>query len=244
MSAAEILEDYFERLSPEKRRDHLQDIHQATRHMSDLMEEVLLLGRVEAGKMQFKPDALDLRDFCQRVIDSTTSATGGQCPITFTAKGVDGKASGDEALLRHIFINLLSNGVKYSRAGSPVEFTMQRRKSEAVFQIRDQGIGIPQEDLKELFQAFHRGRNVGEVQGSGLGLLIVHRCVELHGGNIKIESTVGQGTTVTVSLPLFPARAAAGVRKGSGRRSKRGRRVETRPALSPNRPRRRKAKKP
>jgi len=203
MSASEILDSYLERLSPEKRREHLSDIQQATRQMSDLMEEVLLLGRVEAGKMQFRPDTLDVRDFCLRLVESVSSATNRQCPIEFGARKITDRASGDEALLRHIFTNLLSNGVKYSAPGRSIQFTVQRQSHEAVFQICDQGIGIPEEDLKHLFQAFHRGGNVGERPGSGLGLLIVQRCVELHGGRIDIASKVGQGTTVTVRLPLF-----------------------------------------
>jgi signal transduction histidine kinase len=114
-------------------------------------------------------------------------------------------ARADEALLRHIFGNLLSNAVKYSAAGKPVEFIVDRQDSDAVFVVRDRGIGVPEADVKLLFQPFHRARNVGETQGSGLGLVIVQRCVDLHGGSIKLESTEGVGTSVTVRLGLFAA---------------------------------------
>jgi signal transduction histidine kinase len=106
-------------------------------------------------------------------------------------------------LLRHILTNLLSNAVKYSANGQPVHFTVERQGREAVFVIADRGIGIPEADAKQLYHAFHRGRNVGERPGTGLGLVIVKRCVELHRGTIQFESREGEGTTFTVRLPLF-----------------------------------------
>ena len=85
-----------------------------------------------------------------------------------------------------------------------MEFTLQRANGDAVFEVRDHGIGIPAADAARLFTAFHRCANVGEVPGTGLGLLIVKRCVELHQGRISFNSRVGEGTTFTVTLPLFP----------------------------------------
>ena len=105
--------------------------------------------------------------------------------------------------MQHIFTNLLANAVKYSSAGSPVYFEIQREETEAVCRIRDTGIGIPEKDLAWMFNAFHRGANVGSRAGTGLGLLLVKRCVELHHGKVRIESQVGRGTTVTVRLPVF-----------------------------------------
>jgi signal transduction histidine kinase len=80
---------------------------------------------------------------------------------------------------------------------------LERAPQHAVWRVRDRGLGIPEADLPRLFSAFHRGRNVGPVPGSGLGLVIVKRCVELHGGSVHVESQLGQGTTVTVRLPVF-----------------------------------------
>jgi len=92
--------------------------------------------------------------------------------------------------------------VKYSNAGDPVRFEIRCAEAEIVFTIRDQGIGIPEADREWLFNAFHRGHNVNDRPGTGLGLVIVKRCVDLHGGQIKVESEVGQGTVMTVSLPV------------------------------------------
>jgi signal transduction histidine kinase len=106
-------------------------------------------------------------------------------------------------LLRHIFNNLLSNAVKYSPAGSTVDLIVQREAQDALFTVRDQGAGIPTEDQARLFQPFERGRNVSGTPGTGLGLVIVQRCVSLHGGTMRLTSAPGQGTTVMVRLPIF-----------------------------------------
>jgi signal transduction histidine kinase len=100
-------------------------------------------------------------------------------------------------------MNLLVNAVKYSEPGQPVDFTVRREGADAVCEIRDRGIGIPEGDRTQLFQAFQRGGNVGQRPGTGLGLVIVKRCAELHGGTLDLRSAVGQGTTVTVRLPVF-----------------------------------------
>lgn len=114
-----------------------------------------------------------------------------------------GDARADECLLQHVFTNLLNNAVKYSEPGRSVQFRIERAGGDAVCVIRDRGIGVPEADLPWLFNAFHRGRNVGQRAGTGLGLVIVKRCVELHGGTIKVESQLGDGTTITVSLPVY-----------------------------------------
>jgi len=171
--------------------------------MAGLMEEVLVLGMVEAGKMEFKPSTLELRVFCLRLLEELQTATERKCPVMFEPENVPTAALGDERLLRHIFSNLIGNAIKYSPAGSQVVFEIRTEGRQAVCVVRDRGIGIPQEDQERLFQAFHRGANVRDVPGTGLGLTIVKRCVELHGGALHLESQPGKGTTVTVSLPLF-----------------------------------------
>lgn len=206
LSAAENLDSYFDRLKPDQRETQLHHISQATRHMAKLMEEVLLLARAEAGKLEFKPAPVDLVAFCERIISQVQSATAGRCPIQFRA-GPLPPACGDEAFLRHILTNLLTNGVKYSGEGSPVELIIEQHGENAVFRVKDNGIGIPVTDQKQLFTAFYRGRNATHLPGSGLGLVIVKRCVELHGGHVACESTEGKGTTFTVRLPLFEAGA-------------------------------------
>lgn len=201
-SSAEILDDYLDQLGPTERSDHLQSIRKNTRRMAGLMEEVLLIGSLDAGKMEFKPAPLDLRTFVRRLVAEVLSATNGRCPIDLLLGEMPAEMQADERLLQHIFTNLLTNGVKYSDAGRAVQLEIGRDGAEIVWAIRDQGIGIPEADREWLFNAFHRGHNVGDRPGTGLGLVIVKRCVDLHGGKITVESKSGEGTTVTVRLAI------------------------------------------
>jgi signal transduction histidine kinase len=209
MSAVELLRNYLDRLPPAKLKELLDDIYRSTLRMSGLMEQVLLLGRVEAGKIGFKPAPIDLRVLGGKLVDEVLSLTNRKCPLKFRCEGEIDDAAGDEGLLRHIFSNLLSNAVKYSPEGTDVEFRVARDGDDAKFTVRDRGIGIPEADCPRLFEAFHRAGNVGETPGTGLGLLIVKRCVELHRGSIGFESRVGEGTTFTVRLPLFARKPQA-----------------------------------
>jgi signal transduction histidine kinase len=202
-SSAEILEAYLDRLSTEERKSNIRDITQATCHMSRMMEEVLLLGRVEAGKMTCRPAPLDLTVFGRRLVDEMASATNNRCSIEFIVSPGLAEAQADEGLLRHIFTNLLNNATKYSPPGSVVTFQIEAQGHLAVFTVRDRGIGISEADARLLFQAFHRGRNVGDTPGTGLGMTIIKRCVELHRGKIAFESKEGEGTTFLIALPLF-----------------------------------------
>lgn len=205
MSSVDNLQRYHDRLPPEKRDELLRTINKAVRRMAGMMEEVLVLGRLETDRVTFQPAELELRSLCRRICDEIESATSRRCPIQLQVNGAPDLATGDESLLRHIFTNLLSNAVKYSQPDQSVEFVVHRDGNFAVCRVTDHGCGIPEADQKRLFQAFHRGSNVQQIPGTGLGLLIVQRCVDLHGGEIQFESVAGQGTTFTVRLPLFNA---------------------------------------
>ena len=200
-SSTEILADYLDKLDEADRHEQLRSIVKNTRRMAELMEEVLVLGRLDAGKMDFKPAPMDLRAFCERTVDEVMAASENRCPIELDCAAAPESFAGDERLLRHIFTNLLSNAVKYSEPGSAVRLSLHVAENSLVFAVRDRGLGIPEADLPRLFSAFQRGRNVAHVPGTGLGLVVVKRCAELHGGQVRIESTPGC-TTATVTLPL------------------------------------------
>ncbi len=203
MSAVELLRHYEDRLPKEEKAQLFDDIHTATKNMAALMEQVLVLGRVDAGKLAYKPGPLDLDALARKLADESLSATNRKCPIEWSAENDLSGAHADEALLRHILTNLLSNGVKYSPAATPVLFSARREGPMAVFTVKDSGIGIPDKDLPHLFEAFHRGSNVGDIPGTGLGLVIIKRCAELHGGSIQVKSAPGAGTTFTVRIPAW-----------------------------------------
>lgn len=203
MSAVELLRNYLDRLPTDKREELLTDIYDSTLRMSGLMEQVLLLGRVEAGRTSCQRASLDLPVLLDKLADESHSASHRRCRVIVTTDGSLEGSTGDESLLRHIVSNLVSNAVKYSPEGTSVEVSARREGTDAVIEVRDRGIGIPEADRARLFDAFHRGTNVGQTPGTGLGLLIVKRCVELHDGQIRFESVEGKGTTFTVRLPMF-----------------------------------------
>jgi signal transduction histidine kinase len=177
--------------------------------MAGLMEEVLVLGRLDAGKLPFAPAPVEPGLLLARLVEEVQSATDYLSPIRLQADGLPAELHLDDKLVTHILSNLLSNAVKYSPPGTPVEFAAAVRHHQLEFCIRDRGIGIPEQEQERLFEAFHRGSNVGQRAGTGLGLVIVKRCVELHGGRIELQSRPGEGTTVTVRLPVPPPAPAA-----------------------------------
>src|SRR5262249_20166142 len=154
-----------------------------------------VLSRLDAGKLEFQPSPVDLNGVCRRIVDEVLSATSRRCSIELLLNSIPTEALADERLLRYIFTNLLSNAVKYSEAGMAVHFFVARDGPDAVCVIRDKGIGIPPEDQRQLFSTFHRGSNVGTRPGTGLGLLLVKRCTDLHSGKVQAESRPGEGTT-------------------------------------------------
>lgn len=171
--------------------------------MTGLIAEVLLLGRLESGRLAFDPRPASPATVCQELARQTATATSHRNPIQVNAP--DSPALLDGTLLSAILGNLLANAVKYSPAGSPVALDVTRSGANLVFTVRDAGIGIPEADLPRLFDSFHRCANVGDTPGSGLGLAIVRRTVTLHGGTVTVASEVGAGTTFTVTLPAAPA---------------------------------------
>ncbi len=202
LSSAELLEHYSESLSPAEKANLLQTIQSSAKRMSEMIDDVLALGRAESGVLKLSLGPTNLRELCMRVVSEFRIAQGKQHVITLDDRFDRLEAMMDERLLRHILNNLLSNAVKYSPPGSEVTLSLARREEQAVIEIQDRGIGIPLEDQPRMFESFHRASNVENRPGTGLGLAIVKKSVELHGGEISLSSAVGSGTRFTVMLPL------------------------------------------
>lgn len=169
--------------------------------MLRLLDEVLVLGRTEAGGLQYNPKPMNLKQFCQGLTETLQVNLSELQTLTLAYQGEDNQVTMDSTLMQHILSNLLPNAIKYSPQGGQIRFDVTCEKTMATFQIQDQGIGIPPKDQERLFETFHRSSNVGEIQGTGLGLAIVKRCIDLHRGRINLASEVNVGTTVTVILP-------------------------------------------
>jgi signal transduction histidine kinase len=205
LSSAELLEHYSESLGADERRNLLQTIQISAKRMSEMIDDVLTLGRAESGVLKLNLGPTNLRELCTRVVAEFRIAQGRHHVITLDDRFDRLEALMDERLLRHILNNLLSNAVKYSPQGSEVIFSLERREENAAIEIQDRGIGIPPEDQPRMFESFQRASNVENRPGTGLGLAIVKKAVELHGGEISLESAVGAGTRFTIVLPLKPA---------------------------------------
>ncbi|WP_052128688.1 ATP-binding protein [Neosynechococcus sphagnicola] len=201
-SSTELLADAGYKWSEERQKRHFQQIYTAIHRMTSLLGNVLAISKAEAGKLEYRPTLLDLSRFCLDLVEEVKQIADSSHNILFFQDGNCGSASMDQTLLRHILTNLLLNAIKYSPNSPTVWFKLTCQSQEAIFQIQDQGIGIPEEDLRQLFASFHRARNVGNIPGTGLGLAIVKNCVQLHGGKIAIASKVGKGTRFTITLPL------------------------------------------
>ncbi|MEH2158172.1 ATP-binding protein [Nostoc sp.] len=205
LAAASTLVKHSQQLDESKQERFLGIIEQKARYMSKLVDNMLLVNQFELEKPKFKPISLDLLQFFSDLIEQERETTGDRHELIFQITGNNQGFWGDRGLLEQIFINLISNAIKYSPDGGTVEFHLISKESEVSFSIKDQGIGIPMADQENLFQSFSRASNVDTIPGTGLGLAIAKACVELHGGNITLSSEVGQGTKVTVSLPkLYP----------------------------------------
>lgn len=208
LSSTELLEHYSHKWDQAKKLMHLRRVQTAVKNMTQLLNDVLLIGKAEAGKLEFNPAPLDLIQFCHDLLEEiqlSTTRLQNRSPthaIAFCSQGQCTDAVMDEKLLRHILSNLLSNAVKYSPKGETVHFDLIYRPEEVMFQVRDEGIGIPPADQPQLFDSFYRASNVGTISGTGLGLAIVKKSIDLHGGTIAVESEVGLGSTFTVTLSL------------------------------------------
>lgn len=200
--STDILEVSSHKLNEERKQVHFDRIKHSTQRMSDLLDNVLVIGQTESGKLQYKPEKLDFNLFCQNLVEEIQQGIGKDRNICLTEKGNASNVYMDTKLLNHIFSNLLSNAIKYSAPESIVKFCLDCNSERLQVQIQDRGIGIPEKDLPKLFQKFYRADNVGNIQGNGLGLSIVKNCVNLHGGSIEVDSQVNVGTTFTVILPL------------------------------------------
>jgi len=203
ISSTDILDRYNDRLGVMDRDEHINAIRRSVNRMSSMMEDVLLLGRLENSRVQLRIDDVDLALCCQRVASEVSLAMSGKCPILLQLQDDLPLAKADENLFRHILTNLLSNAAKYSTVGSPLKVTLSRNGEDAVIVVADSGMGIPKPDLDHLFEAFYRGSNAANIAGTGLGLVIIRRCVDLHRGTITVVSEEGKGTIFTVRSPIL-----------------------------------------
>ena len=199
--SAQLLDNPNVAWSEAKRSRNLRRIQSAAKTMAQLLSDILLLTRAEAGKLEFNPQTVELQDFCQRLVGEVKFNTQSQHHIMVEQQGACDEAYLDERLLRAMLMSLLTNAIKYSPPESKIQLMIFGEQGHTCFQVSDQGIGVPADDQQHLFDSFHRGQNVKSFSGTGLGLAVVKKCLELHGGKIEVESQVGVGTTFLIDMP-------------------------------------------
>ncbi|MBE9048890.1 CHASE3 domain-containing protein [Nostocales cyanobacterium LEGE 11386] len=201
LGSAQLLAESSQQWTETKKLKNLHRIQSSARSMNQLLTDILTFARAEAGKLEFNPDLLDLESFCLNLIEDIQFCSKPQPAIKFISRGRCIHARLDENLLYSILSNLLSNAIKYSPQGGIIQFILSCETDVVIFQIKDQGIGIPSESYQELFEPFYRADNVRNIVGTGLGLAVVKKCVDIHQGQIFLESEVEMGTTFTVKIP-------------------------------------------
>lgn len=201
-SSAALIGKYTQSEDQDKRNKHLWRIRDSVQHMNGLLEDFLNLGKLEEGKIKAEPGAFDAREFILDVCEEMRAMEKPEQQIRFTYEG-EHSFSTDKRLLKNILINLISNAIKFSDSGMSIHVKVTNGDARLSIDVKDEGIGIPEEDMQHLFSTFFRGKNATNIQGTGLGLNIVNRYVKLLSGSIRVDSALNKGTTFHLSLPLI-----------------------------------------
>lgn len=201
LATTETLTFYREKMNSAQIDSRLDKIRQQVVHMKNIMEDVLQLARIQAGRVEFAPTQGELAQLCQEIVEEFESQVPNRGRIIYTCQMPTLLVDFDVRLMRQVISNLISNALKYSPQEQTIQIDLSQHEEQVVLQVTDRGIGIPPADLQRLFEPFHRAANVGVISGTGLGLSITKQAVALHGGTITVTSQVDIGTTFTVTLP-------------------------------------------
>jgi PAS domain S-box-containing protein len=201
LSSLSLVTKYGEINEKEKQSVHINKIKSSVNNLTDILNDVLSVSKLDEGKVSFHLEQFDLFSFIEDCVsDLQPIAKEGQ-QIQFTKAGTS-KINFDKKLLKHILFNLVSNAIKFSPEEKPIEVKVKVNKKSWSLIVKDHGIGIPKSDQKHLFERFHRGKNVTNIQGTGLGLNIVARITELLNGTITYDTKENAGTIFTLSFPI------------------------------------------
>ena len=202
LMAAQILENSELNGEDPKRSRNIQRIQSSAQYLKQMLSDILDIARLEAQQMEFSPRLMCLKTVCDRILETQQTMLNGIPRINYIYHGEATEVNLDPQLLHSILNNLVANAIKYSGPDQSIQCQVTLTPEQVTLTISDQGIGIPPTSQDQLFEAFHRGDNVGQIEGSGLGLAIVKKCVDLHGGQITFDSIENKGTTFRVQLPI------------------------------------------
>lgn len=201
MSSASLIQKYKEKGELDKVDKHVQRIKSSVVHLTSILNDFLSLGKLEEGKVEILKERIDLEEFLHEIHEDVRSFLKDGQNIHVQCNGTSKHIDTDPRIIRNIMFNLLSNASKYSDVNKNIYLSCERDESNIIFTVKDDGIGIPNEDQRHLFDRFFRASNAGNIQGTGLGLNIVRRYVELLDGEITFTSEYGNGSTFIVAIP-------------------------------------------
>jgi len=201
--AAQFLTQNKNHLKPSVIIKKLQIIDQQTVHMFNLLNDILTIGKTESHKIVLSLTEIPLQSFIKSLVEEVKVSTKGSHAIKIDIRDGPKNLVSDEKLLRNILINLLTNAIKYSPGRKHISLYIHSTASQLHISVRDEGIGIAQEDLDKIFEPFIRGSKVSMIPGTGLGLSIVKKAVELLQGSITVDSKVQSGSVFTVVIPFL-----------------------------------------
>ncbi|HIK03972.1 MAG TPA: CHASE3 domain-containing protein [Trichormus sp. M33_DOE_039] len=201
--SSQVLRESLESLVDENQLQNLDRIQSATKLMNHILTDILTLTRAEAGKLDFKPQLINIENFCLNLVEDLQLFGINKCTIVLINKSSQFRVSLDEKLVYSILTNLLLNAMKYSDSQKEIYLLLKCQATATFFQVIDKGIGIPPDEQQKIYEPFYRCRNVENIAGTGLGLAVVKKCVEQHKGEISVDSELGVGTTFSVKIPHF-----------------------------------------
>lgn len=202
LSSISLVERYTSETDKEKRTKHVERIKSAVQNLNNILNDFLSLEKIESGFAPQKPEAIQFSNFIHCIIDDLNPILKLEQTIVFNHYG-NNEMLVDNHLLKNILINLLSNAIKYSPEDKAIVLKTQCHTNILEIEVTDQGIGIPEEDKAHMFERFFRAGNSGSYQGTGLGLTIVKRYLDILGGSIRFESELNKGTSFFVLMPVM-----------------------------------------
>jgi hypothetical protein len=200
-----VLEKHMDQLTPVQQADRLRTIMTQVKHLDEMLDQVSMLSKAHRGFLQYKPQQVEISRLCEQIIKEMQPPLSLGQQLELEIEPSIGLVSVDQRLLWHVLVNLISNAIKYSPNGGLISLKVNHSNKFVVIQVQDEGLGIPESELGNIFEPFYRADNVESIGGTGLGLSIVKEIIDLHHGSVACASREGYGTTFTIRIPIIEA---------------------------------------